>query len=394
MSLPFAARASVLRPSPTLAIASKARQLQAEGKDVVSFGAGEPDVDSPSAVVEAAVQALRGGKTRYTATSGVPELKDAIVAKLSRDNGISAAAAQIVVSCGAKQSLFNAFQVLVDPGDEVVVFAPYWMTYLDQIALAGGRAVIVETSQEAGFVPTEDAVAAALTPKTKAIVVNSPCNPSGAVFPPAIIEFLARTAVDRGLWLISDEIYERLVYGARPLSPASLGPDVFDRTVTVNGCSKTYAMTGWRIGYACAPAPVAAVMTCLQDQTTSNPTSFAQYGAVAALNLPPDEIEAMRREFESRRDLIVRSLRDIPGVRIDPPEGAFYVLPDFSVFLGGEVRDDTELASLLLDRASVATVPGSVFGRPGCLRLSYACSEREIVEGTRRIKDALSRVST
>ncbi len=365
--------------------------MKAEGLDVISFGAGEPDFATPEPICRAGIEAIEAGFTKYTPTSGLPELKNAVVEKLWGDNGIKADPNQIVVSCGAKHSLYNALMVLVDPGDEVLLFAPYWMTYAEQVRLAGGVPVEVRCRPEDAFLPDPDAMRAAIGPKTKAIVLNTPCNPTGAVFPRSILKEIVAAALRHGLYIISDEIYEKLIYdGEAHVSPASLGSDALAQTVTIQGCSKSFAMTGWRIGYACAPKDIAQAMTNLQDQVTSNPTSFAQMGALAALRLPSDQVEAMRAEFQLRRDLIVNRLAAIPDVTVAAPKGAFYVMPDVSAYLGGEISDDVALASYLLEHARVATVPGSVFGGEGHLRLSYAASRDAIERGVARLGATLA----
>ena len=382
-------RTQILKPSPTLAISAKANSMKADGIDVISFGAGEPDFNTPQPICDAAKEAIDSGFTKYTPSAGISELRDAICGKLSRENGLQYYPSQIIVSCGAKHSVYNAMQVLVDPGDEVILIAPYWMTYADQIQLAGGIPKVVHTSLETGFVPDIEQISAAISPRTKAILINSPSNPSGAVLPNTILLGIADLADKHDLWIISDEIYERLIYGTSFKSIASLSQNTKDRTVTIGGCSKSYAMTGWRIGFAASPLPVAKAMSNFQDQVTSNPTSFAQKGAVVAFNLPSESVEEMRAEFEVRRDLIVGLLSDIPGVKITPPKGAFYAFPDVSACLKpGET--DIELAEYLLETAHVAVVPGSVFEGPGHIRLSYATSRKNIEEGVRRIKDALA----
>jgi aspartate aminotransferase len=297
----------------------------------------------------------------------------------------------VVVSCGAKHSVYNTMQVLLDPGDEVILIAPYWMTYAEQITLAGGVPVVVQTSGEQGFVPTREQLRDAVTPRTKAIIVNSPGNPTGAVLPRATLKEIAALAMRHNLWIVSDEIYDRLVYDIEHTSVAALGKEAADRTITIGGCSKSYAMTGWRIGFAAAPANVAKAMSNFQDQVTSNPTSFAQFGAVAAFNLPAEEVEAMRRTFHGRRDLMMGLLRAIPGLRVHEPQGAFYILPDVSSYLGGDLPTDVALAEWLLEEAGVATVPGSVFSGSGHLRLSYATSNQDIERGVARIAQALER---
>ena len=361
--------------------------MRADGIDVISFGAGEPDFNTPKPICDAAIEAIETGFTKYTPSAGIKELKEAICGKLSRENGLTYSPDQIVVSCGAKHSIYNAIQMLVDPGDEVILIAPYWMTYADQVLLAGGVPKVVYTSAANGFEPELDQIKAAITDRTKAILLNSPSNPSGGVISDDVLAGISELAQRHDFWVIADEIYERLVYGVSPNSFATFGAQ--DRTITVGGCSKSYAMTGWRIGFAACPLPVAKAMSNFQDQVTSNPNSIAQKGAVVAFNLPASTVEDMRVEFEARRDLIVRLLTDIPGVSILPPKGAFYAFPDISAHLRpGE--SDLDLAAELLEKAHVAVVPGSVFEGPGHIRLSYATSRKNIEEGVRRIKDALS----
>ena len=389
-TLRLSSRAQLLKPSPTLSITANANALTAEGVDVISFAAGEPDFNTPDAICDAAIAAIKAGMTKYTPSSGTKELKEAIAAKLDRENGLKYSPDQIVASCGAKHSVYNTMQVLLDPGDEVILIAPYWMTYADQIRLAGGVPVVVHTSGDDDFVPSLAALKGAITGKTRAIVLNSPSNPTGAVLPRETLKEIASLALRHDLWIVADEIYERLVYGVTHQSIATLGRDVYDRTITINGVSKTYSMTGWRIGFAAAPLPVAKAMSNLQDQVTSNPTAFAQKGAVAAYAMPSDAVEAMRAEFEARRDLVVAGLRRIPNVKVPEPKGAFYVFPDVSHYLGGEIASDAALATYLLEKANVATVPGSVFEGTGHLRMSYAASRNDIERGVARIAEALA----
>lgn len=363
--------------------------MRAEGIDVISLAAGEPDFPTPEPVCDAAIAAIKAGFTKYTPTPGLPDLRRAISDKLWNDNSVRASAEQIVISSGAKQSLFNSFNVLLDPGDEVIVIAPYWMTYPEQIRLAGGVPVKVQTTAESGFIPTHDEIRDAITPRTRAIMVNSPCNPTGAVFPRQTLKDIAALAIRHDLWVVSDEIYEKLIYGTEHVSIGSLGSEISERTITIGGCSKTYAMTGWRIGFAAAPVPVAKAMSNFQDQVTSNANSFAQKGAIQAFALGPGTIEDMRSEYETRRNLIVSLLRDIPEVTINVPQGAFYVMPNVSAYLGGQYPGDLELAEYLLDEAKVATVPGSVFEGHGHLRMSYAASRENLRAGIARISDAL-----
>lgn len=365
------------------------RALTASGVDVISFGAGEPDFNTPTEVCDAAIQAIEKGDTRYTASSGTPQLKEAIVQKMQREIGVRVEPAQIVASCGAKHSVYNALMTLVEPGDEVILIAPFWMTYRDQIELAGGVPVMVHTTVEQEFIPEIEAIKAAITSKTKAIILNSPSNPTGAVLSRQTLKEIAALCLRQDIWIIADEIYERLVYGIEHASIYALGEEVRARTIYISGCSKTYAMTGWRLGYAVAPIEVATAMSNLQDQVTSNPTSFVQVGAIAALNLPDQAVEAMRAEFEARRNLVVRELRAIPDVVCPMPEGAFYAFPDISAYLGAKIATDVELANYLLDTAHVAVVPGSVFEGAGHIRLSYATSRENIVNGVARIREAL-----
>jgi aspartate aminotransferase len=366
--------------------------MKADGIDVISFAAGEPDFKTPEPICQAAIRALESGFTKYTPSSGIADLKSAISAKLQRENGLTYAPEQVVVSCGAKHSVYNTLQVLVDPGDEVILIAPYWMTYADQIRLAGGTPIVIHTTGENGFVPSYDQLKHAISPRTRAIIVNSPSNPTGALLPRQTLKEIGALAIRHGFWIIADEIYERLVYGGETApSIASLSKEVFEQTITINGCSKTYAMTGWRIGFAAAPLFVAKAMSNLQDQVTSNPTSFAQKGAVAAYQLPAEAVEAMRAEFEARRDLIVKLLREIPHVNVSEPKGAFYVFPDFKAYLGNDLETDGDLAAYFLSEAKVATVPGSVFEGAGHIRMSYATSRKDIETGVGRIAEALAR---
>lgn len=392
-TLSLSRRTALLKPSPTLGITAKAQAMKAEGIDVIAFAVGEPDFNTPEPIIEAAIQALHEGFTKYTPSAGTPKLKEAIAGKLLRENGLAYKPEQVVVSCGAKHSVYNTMQVLVDPGDEVILIAPYWMTYADQIRLAGGVPVVISTTGESGFVPTYDQLKEAISPRTKAILINSPSNPTGGILPRETLKEIAALAIRHDFWIVADEIYEHLIYGgAKVPSIAGLSNEVFERTITINGCSKSYAMTGWRIGYAAAPLPVAKAMSNLQDQVTSNPTSFAQRGAIAAFSLDPSVVEKMRAEFEARRDLIVGLIRQIPGLTIPEPKGAFYAFPNVSAYLGGSLATDEDLATYLLTEAKVATVPGSVFEGPGHLRMSYATSREDIEKGMARIADALGRL--
>jgi len=379
-------RVAGLAPSPTLALTAKVAELRSRGENIVSFGAGEPDYGTPDEVCEAGIRAIRDGKTRYTASAGIPELRTAIAEKLCTQNGITTEPQQVIVSAGAKQAVFNALSAICNPGDEVILFAPYWMTYKDQVYLTGATAKVLHTDRSSGYLPTADALKAAITSQTKAIVLNSPSNPTGSVMPRQSLEQIAEIAVRSKLFVVSDEIYEKLVYdGVQHVSIASLNREIADRTVTVNGVSKSHAMTGWRIGYASAPLEIARGMNALQDQVTSNASSISQYAALAALQMSPDKIKAFADEFQTRRDLILDEIHKIQNLCCTKPHGAFYAFVDVSAY----TQDDLALSTRLLEQNKVACVPGSVFEGPGHLRLSYALSPSEIVEGMRRIAEGL-----
>jgi aspartate aminotransferase len=399
----LADRLKTLAPSSTLAVQAKARELRAKGIDVISFGAGEPDFDTPERVKDAAVQAMRRGQTKYTEVGGIVELRAAVCAKLKRDNGLAYEPADVLVSVGAKHTLFNLIVALVNPGDEVLVPSPYWVSYPEQVRLLGGVPVEVATSESTGFDLDPARLAAAVTTRTKLIVVNSPNNPTGAVFSPAALQAVARLAVERGLWIVSDECYEALTFEGRHVSIASFGPDVRARTLTVNTCSKAYAMTGWRIGYAAGPRELIRAMTDVQSQVTSNPSSIAQWAAVEALTGPQDEVAKMAGEFDRRRRLIVAGLNALPGVRCVMPKGAFYAFANVSGLFGRTWRrpegalklsSSLDVTGFLLEEARVAVVPGKDFGSDAHVRLSYATSDALISEGLARMGAALARLTT
>jgi aspartate aminotransferase len=377
---------------------TKAKEMKAEGIDVISFGVGEPDFDTPEHIKEAAVRALRDGKTKYTAAAGIPELKEAIASKLSRDNGLTYRPAEIIVSCGAKHSLYNAFQAILSPGDEVIIPAPYWVSYPAQVLLNDGVPVIAETREEDGFNLEPEQLASLITSRTKAIILNYPSNPTGLAYGRKTLEAVAELAVKHDLIVISDEVYEKLLYdGAEHISIASISEEVKERTLLVNGISKSHAMTGWRIGYTAGPEKIIKAMTKIQGQSTSNPNSIAQWAAVEALNGPEDFLEPMLREFDKRRRYLVTELNETEGITCMMPRGAFYAFPNVSGILGrkgpdGVIKDSSELAMYLLEKARVALVPGSAFGKEGFLRISYATSMENIEEGLRRIRGALERL--
>jgi aspartate aminotransferase len=392
----LADRLKTLAPSATLAVQSKARELRARGIDVISFGAGEPDFDTPARIKDAAVRAMQRGQTKYTDVPGILELRQAVCAKLRRDNGLEYEPADIVVSCGAKHTLFNVAVALLNPGDEVLIPSPYWVSYPEQVRLIDAVPVPVPTEESAGFDVDPARLRAAVTERTKLIIANSPNNPTGAVFSRATLEAMGRLAVERDLWIVSDECYEPLTFEGRHISVASFGPDVKARTIVVNTCSKAYAMTGWRIGYAAAPRDLARAMTDVQSQVTSNPSSIAQWAAVEALSGPQDDVAKMAGEFDRRRALIVNGLNALPGIRCVMPKGAFYAFPNVSGLFGKTppgssrpLQGSTDVASFLLEHARVAVVPGLDFGSDAHVRLSYATSAELIREGLTRMDAAL-----
>ncbi|OGP24797.1 MAG: aspartate aminotransferase [Deltaproteobacteria bacterium GWB2_55_19] len=388
-------RLSGCEESVTLAITAKAKALKASGKDIIGFGAGEPDFDTPENIKEAAIKAIRDGQTKYTAVGGINELKDAVIAKFKRDNDLAYGRDEILVSCGGKHSIYNLFQAILNPGDEVIVPAPFWVSYPVMVYLGGGTAKIVNTTEKDGFKMSPEAFRAAITDKTKAVVINSPSNPTGAAYTAKELEEIAKVALEKDLLIISDEIYEKLTYdGFRSSSIASISDDVKKNTVVLNGVSKTYSMTGWRIGYAAGPKAIIQGMTNIQSQSTSNPTSISQWAAVEALNGPQGILDAMVKEFEKRRDAMVDGLNAIKGVGARRPEGAFYVFANIGGTLGkraGEktVKGSADLANFLLDGVGVAVVPGEPFGDDSFIRLSYATSMQNIVKGVERIKQAI-----
>jgi len=402
MSLRLASRLELVKPSITLAVTTRAAQLRAQGVDVISFGAGEPDFDTPTHIKDAAKAALDKGMTKYTAIAGTPELRNAIVAEMKKAHDLTVAPDQVIVSCGAKHSLYNLFQALLSDGDEVIIPAPYWVSYPDMVLLAGGRPVIVPAPAERGFLITAAELEAAITPRTRAVVINSPSNPTGAVYDRAALAAVVDVALARGILIISDEIYRRLVYGndGPVTSPVHLGPEAARATILVDGFSKTYSMTGWRLGYTVGPRALIEAMTTIQGQSTSNPTSIAQAGAVAALTGPEEPIEKMRLEFARRRDVMVDKLNAIPGVRCTRPGGAFYAFPDVSAAYQGKrtpdgdtLADDAQLCDWLLAKHKVACVPGTGFGAPGFVRLSYATSLSAITIGIARIAAGLAELT-
>ncbi len=385
-------RAASVAPSATLAVDAKAKALRAAGQSVIGFGAGEPDFPTPGHIVEAAVAACADpAMHKYTPTAGLPALREAIAAKTRRDSGLVVEPSQVLVTNGGKQAVANAFAVLCDPGDEVLVPAPYWTTYPEAIALAGGVPVAVPTDESTGFCVTVDALEAARTPRTKVVLFVSPSNPTGAVSPRADIEAIGRWAVEHGLWVVTDEIYEHLVYGdAVHHSMPVVVPELADTCIVVNGVAKTYAMTGWRVGWLVGPPDVVAAATNIQSHETSNVANVSQRAALAAVSGDLGAVEEMRAAFDRRRRTIHRMLNEIEGITCIEPQGAFYAFPSVAGLLGRTIRGRTpstsaELAELAIDEAGVAVVPGEAFGAPGYFRMSYALGDDDLVEGVSRL---------
>lgn len=392
----IARRIESITPSATIGMKVKGDALKAQGKDVLSFALGEPDFPTPANIVAAAERAMAEGKTKYTDASGVPQLKDAICAAAERDLGLSYGRSQCIVSNGAKHSLMNIAATLVNPGDEVIIFAPYWVTYPDQVKLCDGRPVVIETRGEDDFQPDLNAVRAAVSDYTVAILINSPCNPTGAVFGRELLEGIAEIALEHDLIIISDEIYKHILFdGRRHVSPAQLGDEIKARTLIVDGVAKSYSMPGWRIGWVLGPEHITKAMGELQGQTTSNPNTIAQWAAVEALNGPQESVAAMNEQFERRRDFVVERLRAIPDLTCSAPGGAFYAFPDASAYYGRTLRGQTiegsvSLAEYLLEEGLISLVPGEAFGADDYLRLSFAASMKQLEEGLNRLEAALS----
>ncbi|RKG66506.1 pyridoxal phosphate-dependent aminotransferase [Corallococcus sp. CA054B] len=389
----LARRLQAIKPSATLALNARAKALAASGKDVVVLAAGEPDFDTPEFVKQAAIDALRTGFTKYTATAGMPELREAVCRKLEKDNGLKYAPDQVVVTAGGKQSLYNCFQALLDEGDEVIVFAPYWVSYPDMVHLAGGTPVIVPTREEDGYAPDPAAIKKALTPRTRAIILNSPANPTGAVYSRATLEGIADAVRGHDCFIVTDDMYEKLLYTGEPfLNLGNVAPDLVPRLLVSNGLSKSHAMTGWRLGYAAGPKALISGMQLVQDQSTSNASSITQKAALAALNGPTDTITAMVNEYRERRDLFVAGLNAIPGIRCRLPEGAFYAMADVRGLLGKTYKgkpltDSLQLSEALLNDFLVAAVPGDPFGAPGYIRMSFVTSREVLQKGLTRLRD-------
>ena len=393
MTLAVSKRAQRVKPSPTLAVTALAARLRAEGKDVIGLGAGEPDFDTPAHISAAGVQAINSGFTRYTNVDGVPELKDAVIAKFQRDNAIRYERNQILVSCGAKQTIFNLCMAVLDPGDEVIIPAPYWVSYPDMAMLADGVPVTPYAGPGQGYKITATQLAAAITPRTRLLLINSPSNPTGAAYTAAEWRALGAVLLQHPRIVIgTDDMYEKIYWGSEPFtSLLTAVPALYDRTVTINGVSKAYAMTGWRIGYCGGPKELVAAMTTIQGQSTSNPASMSQKAAIAALNGDQSCVATMNRAFKERHDYVVAALNTLPGVSCQPASGAFYAFADVSQAMAKlGIKDDNDFATHLINTVGVAVVPGSGFGAPGHMRLSFACSRETLEKAIERMRKALS----
>ncbi len=388
MNLAVARRIQRVKPSPTLAMTARAAQLRAEGRDIISLSAGEPDFDTPAHIAAAGIAAIEAGFTRYTDVGGIPELKDAIIAKFERDNGLRYARDQVLVSTGAKQTLYNLCMAVLDPGDEAIIPSPYWVSYPDMVMLADGLPVTPDATSVLRYKITARQLEAAITPRTRLLLLNSPCNPTGATYTRAELQSLGTVLIGHPRIVIgTDEIYEKIHWGEEPFcSLVSAVPELYSRTVTINGCSKAYAMTGWRIGYCAGPREIIAAMATVQGQSTSNPSSIAQKAAVAALTSDQECVSRMTRSFRERHDFVVAGLNALPGVHCPPGTGTFYAFADVHEAMAAlGLRDDQAFADYLLDQAGVAVVPGSGFGAPGHMRISFATSRTLLEQALERI---------
>ena len=393
MTLPVSRRVQRVKPSPTLAVTARAARLKAQGRDVIGLGAGEPDFDTPAHIAQAGADAIRNGFTRYTNVDGIDDLKDAIIAKFERDNGLTYERSQILVSAGAKQTIYNLCMAVLDPGDEAVIPAPYWVSYPDMVLLADGLPVMPLAGMAQGYKITPRQLAAAITPKTRLLLLNSPCNPTGAAYTRAELKALGKVLLENPRIIIgTDDMYEKIYWGDEPFcSLVTAVPELYPRTVTINGVSKAYAMTGWRIGYCGGPKELIHAMSTIQGQSTSNACSISQKAAVTALNGDQTCVAKMNAAFKARRDFVVRALNGIPGISCLPGAGSFYAFADVSRAMASlGCRDDGEFAELLLNEGGVAVVPGSGFGAPGHVRLSFACSMQTLEMALDRIARVLA----
>ena len=388
MELSLAQRVGRIKPSPTLAVTAKAAELKAQGKDVLSLGAGEPDFDTPEHIKEAAHKAIRDGKTKYTPAAGTPSLKQAIIAKMKRDNGLDYGPKQVIASVGGKQACYNLCQALLNDGDEAIIPAPYWVSYPDMVLLAGGKPVFIDTTAEARFKITPAQLEAAITPRTKLLWLNSPSNPSGMAYSKAELAALGEVLLKHPQVVIaSDDMYEKILWSGEPFANiVNACPELYERTVVIHAVSKTYSMTGWRLGWSAGPDWLIGAMANIQSQSTSNPTSIAQDAAIAALTGDQSCVTEMTAAFRARHDKLVEGLAALPGVRCHPGDGTFYAFPDFSEAMStAGFDDDVAFANHILEKAKVALVPGSAFGSPGCMRLSYATSDKVLDAAVERL---------
>lgn len=388
-----------LKPSATVTITSKAKALRAEGIDVIGFGAGEPDFDTPENIKQSGINAIQSGFTKYTAPGGIDKIKEAIIGRIKADYGIEYEKPEIIVSCGAKHTLYNLTQVLINDGDEVIIPAPYWVTYPEQVSIAGGTPVIIDTDERSGFKISASELEKVITKNTKALILNYPSNPTGSTYTKGELESIVGVALDAGLIIITDEIYDKIIYGGTTHTPIpSLSKRAKENSILVNGVSKAYSMTGWRIGYAAGDRDVIKAMNNLQGQCTSNPVTISQYAAIEAFNGSQDAVEQMRKVFEQRKNYIVNELNSIEGITCFDPQGAFYVFPNVSGFYGKsfegkKITNSLEITEFLLEEAKVAVVPGVEFGADNYIRISYAVSEKEIKEGISRIASSIAKLS-
>lgn len=394
MDLQLSDRVQSIKPSPTLAVTNRAAELRAAGQDIIGLGAGEPDFDTPEHIKEAAIKAINSGFTKYTAVDGTPSLKKAIINKFKRDNGLNYEPDQILVSCGGKQSFFNLSLAMINPGDEVIIPAPYWVSYPDMVLIAGGVPVIIETGPESRYKINAAQLEAAITPKTRLLVINSPSNPSGMAYNKAELKALADVLVKHPhVWVATDDMYEPILWTEEGFSNIlNVCPELYERTIVLNGVSKAYSMTGWRIGYAAGPKKLIGAMKKVQSQSTSNPTSISQVAAEAALNGPQDCVQVMIKSFKERHDYLVAALNEIPGFECQPADGTFYAFPctkKAQKMLG--LKSDLELAEKLLTENGVALVPGSAFGTPDHMRLSFATSMENLEKAVARIRAAMTK---
>lgn len=393
---PLASRTGRISTSRTVAIDARYKRLKAEGRDVLSLGAGEPDLDTPDGAKRAAIESIRAGRTKYSAVTGLPELKEAVSEKFARENGLAYPPGDIVISGGAKHAVFNALLALIEAGDEVLIPSPCWVTYPELVRFLGGTPILIPTTLESGFRASAHSLEAAITPRTKLLILNSPGNPTGAVYPEAELRALADIVVRHDLYCLADEIYEHIVYeGARHVSIASFGPEIFARTLTINGMSKAYAMTGWRIGFTGAPPAIAAALGSIQSHGTHHPANASQYAAAAALREESGFPAVLRAHLDGCRRLALERLARIPGLKVFPPQGAFYVFFDVTAYLGRShagktIADSLELCEYLLDAHLLATVPGSAFGLEGYLRISFACDPAVLERALDRLAAGLA----